>query len=90
RAIGDAGWKTTGRHTGLPLVDGRADLEVIGLSAEHTHYALAPGAGVRPGDKLRLIPHYSDSTVFLHRQLHAIRDGVVEAVWPVAAAGMLQ
>lgn len=90
RAVGDAGWKATGRHTGLPLVHGRPDLEVVGLSAEHTHYRLAPGAPVRPGDRVQLIPHYSDSTVFLHREFHAIRDEVVQAVWPVAAAGMLQ
>ena len=90
RAIGDAGWKTTGRHTGLPLVHGRADLEVAGLSAEHTHFRVAPGAPVRPGTKVQLIPSYSDSTVLLHRQLHALRDEVVQAVWPVTAAGMLR
>ena len=90
RAIGDAGWKTTGRHTGMPLVLGREDLEVVGLSAEHTHYRLAPEAQLRPGDKIELIPSYSDSTVFLHRQIYAMRDGAVEAVWDVAAAGMLQ
>jgi len=47
-------------------------------------------AGLRPGDKIELIPSYSDSTVFLHRQIYAMRDGAVEAVWDVAAAGMLQ
>ena len=63
---------------------------MVGLSAEHTHYRLAPEAQLRPRDKIELIPSYSDSTVFLHRQIYAMRDGAVEAVWDVAAAGMLQ
>jgi D-serine deaminase-like pyridoxal phosphate-dependent protein len=90
RAIGDAGWKTTGHHTGMPLIHGREDLDVVNLSAEHTHYRLAPEAQLRPGEKIQLIPSYSDSTVLLHRQIHAIRNGTVEAVWEVAGAGMLQ
>ncbi len=90
RVIGDAGWKSSGRHTGLPVVQGRDDLELVGLSAEHTHYRLHPGAQVRPGDQITLIPSYSDSTVLLHRCIHAVRDGVVEEVWPITAAGMLQ
>ncbi len=90
RAIGDAGWKTTGMHTGLPIVHGRDDLQVRGLNAEHTIYQLSPRVHVRPGDQITLIPAYSDSTILLHRQLHAVRDGVVEEVWPISAAGVLQ
>ena len=90
RAIGDAGWKATGRHTGLPLVHDREDIEVVSLNAEHTIYRLAPGVDVKPGDHITLIPSYSDSTVLLHRQLHAVRDGVVQEVWPVSGAGQLQ
>jgi D-serine deaminase-like pyridoxal phosphate-dependent protein len=90
RAIGDAGWKTTGMHTGLPVVHGRDDLQVRGLNAEHTIYQLEPEAGVHPGDQITLVPAYSDSTILLHRQLHAVRNGAVEEVWPIAAAGALQ
>ncbi len=90
RAIGDAGWKATGRHTGLHLVHDREDIEVVSLNAEHTIYRLAPGVDVKPGDQITLIPSYSDSTVLLHRQLHAVRDGVVQEVWPVSGAGQLQ
>ena len=31
-----------------------------------------------------------DSTVLLHRQLYAVREGIVQDVWDVAGAGMLQ
>lgn len=90
RAAADAGWKATGRHTGLPEVVAPPGVRCVGLSAEHTHLALDDGATLRPGDRIRLIPHYSDSTMLLHRTLHAHREGVVEAAWPITAAGALQ
>ena len=90
RAAADAGWKATGRHTGLPQVVAPEGARCVGLSAEHTHLALDDGASVRPGDRIRLIPHYSDSTMLLHRTLYAHREGVVEAAWPITGAGALQ
>ncbi len=90
RAAADAGWKATGRHTGLPQVVAPEGARCVGLSAEHTHLALDDGASVRPGDRFRLIPHYSDSTMLLHRTLYAHREGVVEAAWPITGAGALQ
>ena len=90
RAAADAGWKATGRHTGLPEVVAPTGARCVGLSAEHTHLALDDGATLRPGDRIRLIPHYSDSTMLLHRTLYAHREGVVEAAWPITAAGALQ
>ena len=73
RAAGDAGWKATGRHTGLPLAVEPAGVSCVGLSAEHTHFAIEEGQQVQVGDRVRMIPHYSDSTVLLHRQLYAVR-----------------
>ena len=90
RAAADAGWKATGRHTGLPEIATPTGARCVGLSAEHTHLALDDSAGVRPGDRIRLIPHYSDSTMLLHRTLYAHREGVVEAAWPITAVGALQ
>ena len=90
RAIGDAGWKTTGRHTGLPRVIAPSGVTCLGLNAEHTLLELDEGIELTPGQRFTMIPHYSDSTVLLHRRLFAVRDGIVEAVWDVAGAGMLQ
>ncbi|MGE3961530.1 MAG: DSD1 family PLP-dependent enzyme [Dehalococcoidia bacterium] len=90
RAIADAGWKASGMHTGLPRVVDPGGLEVLRLNAEHTILSRAEGAGIDPGDRVTMIPHYSDSTMLLHRTLYAVRKGVVEAVWPITAAGMLQ
>ncbi len=90
RAIADAGWKATGMHTGLPEAIAPVGLSVLRLNAEHTILEHRDEAPVEPGDRVTLIPHYSDSTVLLHRQMYAVRDGRVEAVWPISAAGMLQ
>ena len=90
RAIADAGWKSSGMHTGIPLVASPPGLSVAKLNAEHTILDRAADANVAPGDRVTMVPHYSDSTVLLHRRLFAVRNGIVEAVWPIAAAGMLQ
>jgi D-serine deaminase-like pyridoxal phosphate-dependent protein len=90
RAIGDAGWKASGMHTGRPLVVSPDGVRVRGLNAEHTIFELDPGTTVRAGDRVTMIPHYTDSTILLHRRLFAARNGVVEDVWPIAGAGMLQ
>ena len=90
RAAGDAGWKSTGRHTGLPSVINPEGWECVGLSAEHTHFARDGGEPLQIGDRVEIIPHYSDSTVLLHRTLHAHRSGVVEEEWEISGSGALQ
>jgi D-serine deaminase-like pyridoxal phosphate-dependent protein len=90
RAVADAGWKSTGMHTGLPSVVSPPGVEVRGLNAEHTILTLEDGVTVTPGDRVTMIPSYSDSTMLLHRTLYAVRDGIVEAAWPISAAGALQ
>ena len=60
----------------------------LNLSAEHATIELAEAAsspGV--GDRVEFVAGYCDSTLFLHDELHGIRDGQVEAVWPILARG---
>ncbi len=90
RAAGDAGWKATGRHTGLPSVVEPDGWRCVGLSAEHTHFSREGGQPVGIGDRVEMIPHYSDSTVLLHRTLYAHRAGVVEDEWEISGSGALQ
>ena len=90
RAAGDAGWKASGRHTGLPSVIKPDGWQCVGLSAEHTHFSRDGGEPVQIGDRVELIPHYSDSTVLLHRTLYAHRDGTVEESWEISGSGALQ
>ena len=86
RAIGNAGFKAAGFHPfgGLPQPRDRHDLQVIGLSAEHTRMtAVNKGDRVNlaRGDKLVLIPGYTDAMGFLHKEIYAIRKDQVQFVW---------
>ena len=40
------------------------------------------------GSQLLLVPGHCDPTLNLHDQLVAVRGGVVQALWPVAARGL--
>ncbi len=89
RAILDAGWKTTGRHTGLPVITSHQGAEVTALNAEHTIVNLPEGMTVTHGEKVTLVPHYSDSTVLLHREMYAVRNDIIEDIWAITGAGAL-
>jgi 3-hydroxy-D-aspartate aldolase len=87
-AILDAGLKSYSGERGLPLVHGRNDLRVVGMSDEHGKLEVAPDAKpLRLGDKVLLIPGHCDPTVNLHDWYVAVRKGRVEALWPIAARG---
>ena len=85
RAVLDAGLKSMSGESGPPRPAGR-DLAVTALSDEHTQLA-DPGGTLRAGDRLRLIPGHCDPTVNLHDHYVCLRDGLVEALWPVTARG---
>lgn len=90
RAIVDAGLKALSTDSGMPIVAGRPDLTYARAADEHGRIELAAEARpLRLGDKLRLIPGHCDPTVNLHDWYVGIRNGVVEAVWPVAARGAI-
>ncbi|MCF6777684.1 alanine racemase [Thiotrichales bacterium 19X7-9] len=88
RATGNAGFKATGWHPfgGLPQPRDRQDIEVVGLSAEHTKIKASKENDDRPinmnrGDKVVLIPGYTDAMGFLHKKIYAVRNDQVVAVW---------
>ncbi|VVC75837.1 3-hydroxy-D-aspartate aldolase [Aquicella siphonis] len=86
RAIANAGFKTAGWHPfgGLPEPRDRKDLKIIGLSAEHTKIESIiekHPVNLAHGDKIVLIPGYTDAMGFLHREIYAIRHDIVEQVW---------
>ncbi|MCD0505697.1 DSD1 family PLP-dependent enzyme, partial [Bordetella petrii] len=88
RAIVDAGLKSTTAECGPPRVAGRPELQYTAVNDEHGVLKLEPGAALRLGDTLLLIPSHVDPTFNLHDTLVAYRHGVVEAVWDVAARGL--
>ena len=95
-AVVDAGLKAHSVDSGMPRVhaDG-SGLPVSGLdyrrpSDEHGMIFASAGA-VLPalGARLRLIPGHIDPTVNLHDWIVCVRDGMVEALWPVSARGAM-
>ena len=90
RAIVDAGLKAFSFDSGPPLVHARAGAEYVKASDEHGVLQIAAGAPpVALGERFWLTPGHCDPTVNLYDFLVAVRDGVVEAVWPIEARGAL-
>ena len=88
RAVVDAGHKATSIESGLPLVADLKDVKYVSASDEHGSLALGRDAiDLKIGKKIRLIPGHCDPTVNLHDWYIGIRNGMVEAIWPVEARG---
>jgi D-serine deaminase-like pyridoxal phosphate-dependent protein len=93
RIICDAGRKTMSSDSAAPrpLLPNGVTATRVGLSAEHATVELAePSERPHVGDKLEFVVGYSDTTVFLHDELYATRDGRVEAAWPILGRGKLR
>jgi D-serine deaminase-like pyridoxal phosphate-dependent protein len=90
RVVVDAGLKASSVDSGPPRIAGRTGLEYIKASDEHGVVSVA--AGTQPpalGEKLLLVPGHCDPTVNMHDWFVCVRKGVVEALWPVTARGMM-
>lgn len=90
RIIIDAGKKAMSSDAAVPMPLGVA-AKHVGLSAEHGTIELAePSDLPRIGDKLELIVGYSDTTVHLHEEIVAVRNGRIEAIWRIAGRGRIK
>ncbi len=90
RAVCDAGQKTLSRDAGPAEVSEPVGVTYLRGSDEHGNLAVDEDivAGPFPvGEVIRLIPSHVCTTINLHDVLVGIRDGKVEAVWPVEARG---
>ena len=86
KAIVDAGLKAQSVDSGLPVVFGRTDVKYIKCSDEHG-VVEDPQGVLKVNDKLRLVPGHCDPTCNVHDWYVGVRNGKVEAVWPVSARG---
>ena len=86
RAICDAGLKTQSVDSGLPVIFGRTDVEYIKCTDEHGVIA-DPDGVLKVGDKLKLVPGHCDPTCNVHDWYVGVRNGKVEALWPITARG---
>ena len=90
RAVVDAGLKASSVDAGLPTVHDMPGVTFVGASDEHGKLAFDAGiSGPSPGDKLKLIPGHCDPTVNLYDWYVCVRDGRVQALWPIVARGAL-
>lgn len=86
----DAGLKSVSFDAGPPAVHELAGAEFVRASDEHGRLDVsACNRKPEPGEKVWLIPGHCDPTVNLHDWMVAVRDGVVEEVWPVEARGAM-
>jgi D-serine deaminase-like pyridoxal phosphate-dependent protein len=90
RAILDIGQKSVSQHKSLPVLRDFPGCQVVGLSAEHATIALEPKIDLKIGEKVHVIPGYSDFTFVLHDRVLGVRAGCVEAVWELLGRGRLQ
>ena len=86
----DAGKKAMSSDAAVPMPLGVV-AKHVGLSAEHGTIELAePSDLPRIGEKLELIVGYSDTTVHLHEEIVAVRNGRIEAIWRIAGRGRIK
>jgi D-serine deaminase-like pyridoxal phosphate-dependent protein len=90
RAVCDAGQKTLSRDSGPPEVIDPPGVSYIRGSDEHGNLAVDESALTSPlevGDVIRILPSHVCTTINLHDVMVGVRDGLVEAIWPVEARG---
>ncbi|MGH7123131.1 MAG: DSD1 family PLP-dependent enzyme [Stellaceae bacterium] len=91
RIVLDAGRKTMSGDAAMPQPLGLPAIAAARLSAEHATIELRQSSDTpRIGDKVEFVVGYHDTTVHLHEEIVAVRNGRVEAVWRVAARGKIK
>ena len=88
-AVVDAGLKALAVDSGLPLIWQRPGLRYAGASDEHGKIVCEGGVRPELGEKLLLVPGHCDPTVDRYDWYVGVRDGRVEAVWPISARGAM-
>jgi 3-hydroxy-D-aspartate aldolase len=87
-ALVDAGTKAVNIDVAMPAVSGRHGLSYVHAADEHGWLDVAPQTpDLKLGEKLRLAVGHCDPTVNLYDWMVCIRNGIVEAVWPITARG---
>jgi 3-hydroxy-D-aspartate aldolase len=90
RIIVDAGWKSASCDSGMPTLKAIDGASFTFAGDEHGKLSVPERTRLRAGDKLELIPSHCDTTVNLYDRYVCLRNGKVEAIWPVAARGKTQ
>lgn len=85
-AILDVGMKSISAERAYPTARVAGKLTIESLSEEHAITRWTDLAqGLKPGDKLKLIPSHCCTTVNLYAEMYVVRDGKIVAIWPITA-----
>ena len=87
RAVVDAGLKASSVDSGMPRVADVPGVTFVKASDEHGVLELDGTSALAVGDKLKLIPGHCDPTVNLYDWFVCMRNGRVEALWPITGRG---
>lgn len=88
RAVIDSGRKAIAQDFGLPEIKDHPGAKLVALAEEHGIVTLEEtDQDWRVGDKIELIVSHCCTTINLHDRYFAIRNGSLEAIWPIAARG---
>jgi D-serine deaminase-like pyridoxal phosphate-dependent protein len=92
RVVIDAGNKSLSMDSGFAEPKDLPGWSYAPAGDEHGILTRAAGVESRleVGDRVPLIPSHIDTTVNLHDTYHVLRDGVLEAQWPILARGKVQ
>jgi D-serine deaminase-like pyridoxal phosphate-dependent protein len=86
-AILDMGQKAVSADLGQPAVHGMPGARISKMSAEHG-FLVSEGPLPEIGEKVWAIPGNLGSCMNLYDFVNVVRDGRLEAVWPVAGRGL--
>ena len=90
RAIVDAGRKALDDRAAVPQPRKLKGVNLSSLHAEHGILTLdSADHPLKVGDKFDFIVGYGDNTVYLYDTLYGVRNGEVEAIWPILGRGKL-
>jgi D-serine deaminase-like pyridoxal phosphate-dependent protein len=90
RAILDIGQKSISEYRTPAVIPAVPGSRILALSAVHATVEVPDATVLAIGEKVGVIPGYSDFTFVLHDRVIGTRAGRVEAVWPLLGRGMLQ
>jgi D-serine deaminase-like pyridoxal phosphate-dependent protein len=95
RAVVDAGFKSLSIDSGMPEPRGLSGIIYRPGGDEHgiltwENNTLSANLPLEVGDRIEFIPSHIDTTINLHDNYYACRNGKLEAIWPVATRGKVQ
>jgi D-serine deaminase-like pyridoxal phosphate-dependent protein len=88
RIVCDTGKKGMSADAAMPEPVGIEGVASVRLSAEHAIIELdRPNTTLKVGDTIEFVVGYTDTTVHLHEEMYAMRNGKIVGVWPISARG---